>query len=285
MSRTVDIACLQTRPMPDFDSALAEALELSNRALSVGAEFVALPEYCGGLKSDGARFVPPVSREEDHPVLAGLVSFAKEKHVWMLVGSLAIKTSRGETVNRSILIDDDGKIVSRYDKIHMFDIDLPGGVSYRESDTITAGDKAVVVDTPFGRIGHSICYDLRFPQLYRRQAEQGAEILFIPAAFTKKTGEAHWHILNRARAIENGAFVVSPCAIGAVEGGGESYGHSLIVDPWGDVKADGGEFTGVVHTQIDLDQVAVARNRIPSLVNGREFSVETSAASSARAVA
>lgn len=275
MARSVNIACLQTCPMPDFGTALDEALELGERAVQAGAEILMLPEYCGGLTSDGPMLTPPAAPEGEHPVLAGLVEFARKNRVWLLIGSLAIRKPDGGTANRSFFVNDSGDIVSRYDKIHMFDIDLSETVSYRESDTISPGSAAVLVETPFGTMGHSICYDLRFPQLYRELALNGAEILLVPAAFTKKTGEAHWHILNRARAIENGAFVVAPCAVGAVQGGGESYGHSLIVGPWGDVRADGGTLRGVVHATIDLDEIAASRQRIPSLFNGRAYDLQT----------
>ena len=275
MARSVNIACLQTCPMPDFGTALDEALELGDRAVQVGAEILMLPEYCGGLTSDGPMFTPPAAPEGEHQVLAGLVEFARKNRVWMLIGSLAILKADGSIANRSFFLNDKGDIVSRYDKIHMFDIDLSDTVSYRESDTISPGSAAVLVETPFGTMGHSICYDLRFPQLYRDLALEGAEILLVPAAFTKKTGEAHWHILNRARAIENGSFVVAPCAVGTVQGGGESYGHSLIVGPWGDVRADGGTLRGVVHAAVDLDEIAQSRQRIPSLFNGRNYDLQT----------
>ncbi|WP_136659610.1 carbon-nitrogen hydrolase family protein [Nitratireductor sp. XY-223] len=273
MARPVNIACLQTCPKPDFDSALDEAVELGERAVQVGADFVMLPEYCGGLTSEGPMLRPPSAPEDGHKVLDGLVAFARKHRVWMLVGSLAVRDSDGNVFNRGFVLNDAGEIVSRYDKIHMFDIDLSETVSYRESDTITPGSQAVLVETPFGVLGHTICYDLRFPHLYRDLALNGAEILLVPAAFTKKTGEAHWHVLNRARAIENGSFVVAPCAIGTIHGGGESYGHSLIVGPWGDVRADGGTLRGIVHATIDLDEISQTRQRIPSLYNGRDYSV------------
>ena len=193
----------------------------------------------------------------------------------MNIGSLAIDAPGGKVLNRGYMIDDRGQIRGRYDKIHMFDIELSDTEAYRESDTITPGVEAVVHDTPFGRIGHTICYDLRFPHLFRDLAKAGAEIICCPAAFTKRTGEAHWHVLNRARAIENTCFIVSPCAIGAVPGGGECYGHSLVVTPWGEVVADGGTLPGVVHTQIDLEMVKAIRSRIPSLSHDRDYHFDT----------
>ncbi len=271
MARPLNIACLQTPPRPDFGSALGEALALADVAVGVGAELITLPEYCGGLKTEGPMLVPPSAPEDEHPVLLGLRNFAKARSVWMIVGSVAVPGPGDKIRNRGFVIDDAGRIRSRYDKIHLFDIQLSETEVYRESALVSGGTQAVLIDAPFARIGHTICYDLRFPDLYRDLAQAGAEILAVPAAFTKKTGEAHWHVLNRARAIENGAFVVAPCAIGPVDGGGESYGHSLIVNPWGEIIADGGTLPGVVHATIELDQVAVARAKIPSLAHDRPF--------------
>jgi predicted amidohydrolase len=259
--------------MPTQEAALAEAIELGDRAVSSGADVLTLPEYCGGLRTQGSAFRPPAAPETGHAVLTGLRHFARTRRTWMVVGSIAVQTSSGKVGNRSYVINDYGEIVARYDKLHMFDIQLSESEYYRESDTIEPGKKAILVDTPFGKLGMTICYDLRFPQLYRDLAQAGAEILLTPAAFTKKTGEAHWHVLNRARAIENGAFVVAPCAIGAVDGGGESYGHSLIISPWGEVLADGGTLPGIVQASINLAEVAAARARIPSLSHDRPYAL------------
>ena len=219
----------------------------------------------------GSSFAPPAAPEHEHPVLLGLQAFAKANAVWTVVGSVAIPGPDDKICNRGFVIDDSGQICSRYDKIHLFDISLSDNQTYMESSTVASGDQAVVVDTPFARMGFTICYDLRFPGLYRKLAQAGAEILLVPAAFTKRTGEAHWHVLNRARAIENGAFVISPCATGKIEGGGESYGHSLIVNPWGEVLADGGTGAGVAMATIDLHQVRETRSRIPSLQHDKPF--------------
>ena len=229
-----------------------------------------LPEYCGGLRSNGPALDPPATTESEHPFLKRFQAFAAQMGVWVMLGSIAVKQS-GKLVNRGYMLDPAGGIHGSYDKIHMFDIQLSDSEVYRESDTISAGDQAVIHDTEFGLIGHTICYDLRFPHLYRTLAQAGAEILTAPAAFTKKTGEAHWHILNRARAVENGAYMISPCAIGPIEGGGEAYGHSLVVNPWGEVIADGGTLPGIVQAKIDLDKVAEARTRIPSLTHDRNY--------------
>ena len=266
-SQTLNVACLQTRPRPDFLTALDEAISLAELAVKDDAELLVLPEYCGGLKTDGAMFAPPAAVEHEHPVLLGLQDFAQANKKWIIIGSIAVPGASGKIFNRSFVIEPDGKILNRYDKINLFDIQLSDSEVYRESARVMPGDKAVITDTPIGKFGHSVCYDLRFPQLYRDLSQAGAEILLVPAAFTKTTGEAHWHVLNRARAIENGAFVVAPCAIGAVDGGGESYGHSLIVDPWGKVLADGGTERGVVQATIDIGMVAQTRAKIPNLID------------------
>ena len=272
MAREVRIGCVQTRPRATFDEAIEEALQLGGAAVAAGADLVCLPEYCGGLKSEGGLLVPPAAPEARHPVLDALRDFARDSHVWMLIGSIAVDGPGDRLVNRGYVVDDQGDIRARYDKIFLFDVDLSPTQQYRESAVVAPGEHAVVADTPWGRLGMTICYDLRFPQLYRNLAQAGAEILAVPAAFTKLTGEAHWHVLNRARAIENGAVVVAPCAVGAVPGGGAAYGHSLVVSPWGEVLADGGDGVGYVVTTVDVDSVAIARSRIPSLQHDRRFS-------------
>ena len=246
---------------------------MAEEAVGAGAQMLFLPEYCGGLASDGARIRPPSASEEDHKVLAALRDFARKSKVWINIGSIAIDGGQDKIVNRGYMIDAAGDIFGSYDKIHLFDVDLSAHAVYRESDTVNAGDTARMYETPVARIGHTICYDLRFPALFRDLAQAGAEIICCPAAFTKITGEAHWHILNRARAIENTCFVVSPCAVGEIQGGGESYGHSLVVNPWGEVLADGGETPGVVHARLDLDAVKATRARIPSLGHDRPYVV------------
>ena len=272
MAREVRIGCVQTRPLATFDEAIDEARGLALGAVAAGAELVCLPEYCGGLKSEGGLLIPPATAEAQHPVLDALRGLASESQVWMLIGSIAVDGPGDRLVNRGYVVDDHGEIRARYDKIFLFDVDLSPTQQYRESAVVAPGEHAVVVDTPWGRLGMTICYDLRFPQLYRDLAQAGAEILAVPAAFTKVTGEAHWHVLNRARAIENGAVVVAPCAVGAVPGGGAAYGHSLVVSPWGEVLADGGDGVGFVVTTIDVESVESARSRIPSLRHDRRFS-------------
>ena len=272
MARNIRIGCVQSRPLATFDEAIEEARHLAGGAVAAGAELVCLPEYCGGLKSEGGLLTPPSAPEARHPVLDALCGFASDAGVWVLVGSIAVDGPGGRIINRGYVLDERGDIRARYDKIFLFDVDLSPTQRYRESAVVAPGEHAVVVDTPWGRLGMTICYDLRFPQLYRTLAQAGAEILAVPAAFTKVTGEAHWHVLNRARAIENGAVVVAPCAAGAVPGGGAAYGHSLVVSPWGDVLADGGDGVGYVVTTVDVESVAIARGRIPSLRHDRQFS-------------
>ena len=266
-----NVACLQISPKADFKSSLDEAIFYAENAIEAGADILTLPEYCGGLKTESSSFSPPFSSEKSHPVLKGLREFARNKKKLILIGSIAISGPDEKIFNRSYIINEFGNIISRYDKIHLFDIKLSEKESYLESKTVFGGKKAVISKTSCGCIGHTICYDLRFPNLFRELSKKGAEILFVPAAFTKKTGEAHWHVLNRARAIENGAFVIAPCSIGKIEGGGECYGHSLIVNPWGKILADGGTSPGFINVNINLEEVNMARTRIPSLSNDKSF--------------
>ena len=212
--------------------------------------------------------------EEESVALAKLRALAAELGIFLHIGSLAIKLDETRVANRSYLIDPKGGIAARYDKLHMFDVDLAGGESHRESSHCRPGATAVVADLPFGRLGLSICYDLRFPQLYRALATSGAEFIAIPSAFTKQTGEVHWHVLIRARAIETGAFVLAATQGGLHESGRATYGHSLIVSPWGEILAEAGEEPGVIFADIDLAASAEARARIPALKAGREFEVE-----------
>jgi predicted amidohydrolase len=211
--------------------------------------------------------------EEKDATLARLRELTRQLGIYLHIGSLAIKVSPDRAANRSFLIDRDGEIAARYDKIHMFDVDLANGESYRESRSFRPGELAVLADLPWGRLGLTICYDLRFPALYRALAEAGASFLAIPAAFTRQTGESHWHVLIRSRAIENGCFVLAAAQGGLHENKRETFGHSLVVDPWGRVLAEGGTEPGIVIATIDPAEIAVARSRIPSLQHGRRFEV------------
>ena len=257
------------KPAANVDAAV----KLIGEAKTAGADYVQTPEMTNVLAGNREQLFSVAVEEDDDPSLTALRELARKLGIYVHVGSLAIKTSPDRAANRAFLINPKGEIVARYDKIHMFDVDLAGGESYRESRTYRAGELAVLADLPWGRLGLTICYDLRFPALYRALAEAGATILAIPSAFTVQTGEAHWHALMRARAIENGSFVFAAAQCGQHESGRSTFGHSLIVDPWGRILAEGGTEPGVVMADIDLEQVAKARSRIPSLQHGRRFEI------------
>lgn len=271
-------ACVQMRsgrdPAQNRDAAVAGIREAAER----GAHYVQTPEMTSLLERDRPSLFQKIREPEHDSTLGALRDVARERGVVVHVGSLAVK--KGDKVaNRAFVIDREGAITAAYDKLHLYDVDLPNGESYRESATYTGGARAVVTDLPWGRLGVAICYDVRFPALYRALAEAGAEILSAPAAFTRQTGEAHWHVLQRARAIETGSFMISAAQGGRHEDGRETYGHSLIVDPWGRVLAecDGNE-PGVILAEIDMALVADARARIPALRHARPVVVETAGA-------
>ena len=270
--RKIRVACVQLRSGEDVAANMRDAAELIRAARKEGAQFVATPENTGLMARDGGAKLEKTYPEEDDRALPQFCALAEELGIWLLVGSLAIKVSAGKTANRSFLIGPNGRVGARYDKIHLFDVDLPSGETYRESNTVESGGEAVTVSLPWGRIGLSVCYDLRFPQLYRTLAKSGAEILTVPSAFTETTGKAHWHVLLRARAIENGCFVVAPAQGGTHPNGRKTYGHSLIVGPWGDILAEAGTDPGFIAAELDLGDVADARARLPSLHHDRPFS-------------
>src|SRR3954453_19802268 len=247
--------------------------KLIGEAKTGGADYVQTPEMTNILEVSRERLFATIVPEEQDASLATCRELARALQLYVHVGSLAIKASADKAVNRSFLIDRRGEIVARYDKIHMFDVDLKGGESYRESRSYRPGDVAVLTDLPWGRLGLSICYDLRFPALYRALAEAGATFLAIPSAFTKQTGEAHWHVVMRARAIENGSFVFAAAQGGDHENGRSTFGHSLVVDPWGRIIAEGGVEPGVIFAEVDPAEVATARGRIPSLQRGTRFEI------------
>ncbi len=271
MSQPFTVALIQNCAGPEVEANVAETAAMTREAAAKGAQLVCLPEYFSALESDGPKLVMPAFDEAAHPALPAFAELAREREIWVLLGSLPITTASGKINNRGYLVGPDGAIVRRYDKIHLFDVNLAGGEHYRESATIEPGCEAVIAELPWGRLGMTICYDLRFAQLYRALAQGGADFLAVPAAFTKTTGEAHWHVLNRARAIENGAYVFAPCQSGEHKGGGRTYGHSLIVDPWGRVLADGGTEPGIVTAEVDPAEVAKARAMIPSLQHDRPY--------------
>jgi predicted amidohydrolase len=252
---------------------LDAATKLIGEAKRAGADYVLTPEMTNIMELSRERLFAAIVPEEDDPSLAAFRELARNLSLYIHVGSLAIKVSPDKAANRSFLINPKGEIIARYDKIHMFDVDLGSAESYRESRNYRAGELAVLADLPWGRFGLSICYDLRFPSLYRALAEAGASLLTIPSAFTRLTGEAHWHVLVRARAIENGCFVLAAAQGGAHENGRETFGHSLVVDPWGRILAEGGTEPSVIMADIDPAAVAAARARIPSLQHGRRFEI------------
>jgi predicted amidohydrolase len=266
-------ACIQMRSGTGPEANIAAASEMIRAAAGQGAAFIATPEMTNLLDIRPGMARAKVRREAEDESLPKLRALAAELGVTLLIGSLAIALEEEERfANRSFLIGPDGAILARYDKIHMFDVEVGDGQTYRESRAYRPGEAAVLAGTPFARLGLTICYDVRFPHLYRRLAQAGAEILTIPAAFTRVTGEAHWHVLVRARAIETGSFVIAPAQGGKHEDGRETFGHSLIVSPWGEVLAEAeGAEPGIILADIDLGDVAKARGRIPSLGNERAF--------------
>ena len=252
---------------------LDAATKLIGEAKQAGADYVLTPEMTNIMELSRESLFAAIVPEEEDPSLAAFRELARSLSLYVHVGSLAIKVSPDKAANRSFLINPKGEIIARYDKIHMFDVDLGSAESYRESQNFRPGDLAMLADLPWGRFGLSICYDLRFPALYRALAEAGASMLTIPSAFTRLTGEAHWHVLIRARAIENGCFVLAAAQGGAHENGRETFGHSLVVDPWGRILAEGGTEPCVITADIDPAAVAAARARIPSLQHGRRFEI------------
>jgi predicted amidohydrolase len=274
MSPLLAVACIQNCAGPDTAANLAALRPMIAAAAGAGARLVCLPEYGATLGQGPRGLEVGPEPEETHGTLTALRAIAREQGVWLAIGSLGVAVPDGRVWNRSYLVDAEGAIRARYDKIHLFDVDLAAGESYRESAVIAPGDRAVVAETPFGGIGLSVCYDLRFPQLYRALARAGAAILLVPAAFTRTTGRAHWHVLLRARAIETGSYVVAASQCGeAPDGRLARYGHSLVVSPWGEVLADAGEGPGLITEHLDLDRVAEARAMIPALRHDRPFDV------------
>jgi deaminated glutathione amidase len=267
------VGLAQMRAGIDPDINLASALSAIEQAARAGAAYVLTPEMTNIMESKRERLFATITDEESDSTLAALREAARKYGIYVHIGSLAVKASPDKAANRSFLIDRRGEIIARYDKIHMFDVDLANGESYRESRNYRAGELAVVADLPWGRLGVTVCYDLRFPALYRALAEAGASFFSIPSAFTKQTGEAHWHVLLRARAIENGCFVFAAAQGGKHESGRETFGHSLVIDPWGKIIAEGGTEPGVILADVDPAQVAAARARLPSLLHGRRFEV------------
>jgi deaminated glutathione amidase len=257
----------------DVEHNLADATALIREAVGQGAQYVQTPEITTLMEMERGRLLAAVRPEEGNPAVARFAGLAQELGIWLHVGSMAVLLGNGKIANRSLLFGPDGAIQARFDKLHMFDVELPGGESYRESRSYQAGNAGVLADLPWGSLGLTVCYDLRFPHLYRALAKAGADFLAIPSAFTRQTGEAHWHVLIRARAIENGCFVFAAAQAGHHESGRETYGHSLIVSPWGDVMAEADAQVGVIVAEIRPGEVEKARRRIPSLQHDRPFEI------------
>ncbi len=280
MKSPVLAATVQMRSTRSVARNTEQAVALVREAAELGARYIQLPEMASLIERDRASLFAAIGPEQQDPFLAAMRAEARQAKAMIHIGSIAVMNG-DKVANRAFLIDSDGGIAARYDKIHLYDVDLPNGESWRESATFTAGDCATVLNTPIGRLGPAICYDIRFGHLFRALAEAGAEILTAPAAFTRQTGEAHWHVLQRARAIENGAFVISAAQGGKHEDGRETFGHSMIIDPWGRVLSEGGAEPGVFAAPIDLALVSDARARIPALRHARRFSLQSDLAKAA----
>jgi predicted amidohydrolase len=273
MSGTFIAAMVQTRTKLTPEENVKDISALIREAKAKGADYVQTPEMTNLLAANRDQLFKIVADEENDSSLKSFRALARELKIYLHLGSLAIKATPDRAANRAFLIDPNGEIIARYDKIHMFDVNLANGESYRESNSYQPGDTASLADLPWGRLGLTICYDMRFPSLYRALAESGASFLSMPSAFTKPTGEAHWHVLLRSRAIENGAFVFAAAQGGVHESKRVTYGHSVIIDPWGEILAEGGIDPCVITAEIDPAKVADARGKIPSLQHGRRFSV------------
>ena len=266
----------------DVEKNIADAGALIAEAARQGAQYVQTPEVTTLIETQRERLFAAVRPEEGNAAVARFSALARELGIWLHIGSMAILLGNGRIANRAFLFAPDGAIEARFDKIHMFDVELPGGESYRESKNYQAGNAAVLADLPWGTLGITVCYDLRFPHLYRALAQAGADFLAIPSAFTRKTGEAHWHVLLRARAIENGCFVLAAAQAGRHETGRETYGHSIVISPWGEIVAEADVHPQVIVADINPAEVQEARSRIPSLQHDRPFQVSRVSAARAK---
>jgi predicted amidohydrolase len=271
MPSKLDISLIQLCSGPDVEENIATASALIKEAAATGARLILTPENTALFEAHTKALFGKAEPEDQNKALKVFTRLASDLNVWLLIGSLAIKLSGQKLANRSFLISPQG-IIARYDKIHMFDVNLKGGESYRESKNFQAGSKAVVGETSWGPLGMTVCYDLRFPYLYRRLAHKGAGMIAVPSSFTAQTGRAHWHILLRARAIEVGAFILAPAQGGRHADGRETFGHSLVVDPWGKVLLDAGDIeSGAFNITLDLTKIEKARAAIPALKHDREL--------------
>jgi len=282
MSAAFRIACLQINSGSDYQANLATVSAMAREAAGAGAQFILTPEYALMMDGSGRVMRERAFAADGAPALGELQALARELKVWFLAGSLTLRTADGRLANRSFLLSDAGKVVAHYDKIHMFDATLPDGRVIRESSAYRPGERAVLAETPWGRLGMTVCYDLRFPGLFRALAQAGAQFITVPSSFQRQTGKAHWHALLRARAIENECFVFAPAMCGDHDGNRQSYGHTLVVDPWGEIIAEGGEAPQIVHAEIDPARVAKVRGMIPSLEHDRPYRLPGDAAGAAQ---
>lgn len=274
LSNRIKIAYIQLNSGVDIVENINAATVLIEKAVREGATLLALPENAFYFDAPGERHRPRYATNDEHPGVHAMQALCKKHGIWILIGSVALAAPEDKWFNRSLLLNPAGEVAAAYDKLHLFDVTLPNGEIYAESKRITPGNQAVLASTPWGGLGMSVCYDVRFPQLYRALAQAGAVLLTVPAAFTAVTGAAHWHTLLRARAIETGCFVLAAATVGSHPGGRQTYGHSLIINPWGEILAEGSADApdyGVV--EIDLSEVAKARARIPSLSHDRAFTL------------
>ncbi len=264
-------ALIQMTSGPTIAENLRVVEGLICEAAAQGAQLICTPENTDFMRGNLKDKLASALMEEDHPGLPLFSKLAQENEVWILAGSFGVKISEEKIANRSYLFDCKGDIVAKYDKVHLFDVDLPGGESYRESSVVEPGDSLALSETPWGVLGMSICYDVRFPHLYRSLSQRGAQILMVPAAFAVPTGKAHWEVLLRARAIENGAYVLAPGQCGTHEAGRQTYGHSLIINPWGEIIAQAGDTSDIIYADLDMDAVDKARAAIPAWRDNRDI--------------
>ena len=267
------VACVQTTSLREVEGSMTHAGTLIREAAHAGADLITTPECVSMMEPKRRLVLEKATDESSDRALQSFRDLAKETGCWLLAGSLIIKIEKERCANRSFLINPDGRVVARYDKAHMFDVDIGEGESYKESRTYQPGTRVVVADLPWGKLGMTVCYDMRFPYLYRTLAHAGATLLTVPSAFTRPTGRAHWHTLLRARAIETGCFVFAPAQCGEHPGGRTTYGHSLIISPWGEILAEAGEEPGVVLANIDMTCVTQARTKVPSLTHDRTLTI------------
>ena len=277
MNAHFKVTCIQNCADNDIDQNVVETTRWIELAAAQGSDFVCLPENFSCIEHNDTDYLKKALAEQNHPVIEHFSLLAKNLNLWLLLGSVTVRASADKVNNRSILLNNNGEVVSRYNKLHLFDVQLKNQESYRESNTVAPGKQAVVTPLPWGKLGLSICYDLRFAYLYRSLAHAGADFISIPAAFTQTTGQAHWRTLVCARAIETGCYIFAPNQCGLRSTGRETYGHSLIVDPWGEILAEADNEPGVISAEIFPQKAAEVRGMIPALEHDRDYGLKTEA--------